>query len=128
LVEPKDRIDLILIASGSEVSLAVEAAKWLAARGANARVVSMPSFRLFDAQDEAYCESVLPKAITARVSIEAGSTLGWHKYVGDCGIAYGLDHFGTSAPAGDIAKAYGFTPEHIADIATSLLREHVNER
>ena len=62
----------------------------------------------------------LPPAIKARVSIEAGATLGWHKYVGDRGVAYGLDHFGTSAPAAAIAKEYGFTPEHIADVATGL--------
>jgi transketolase len=81
----------------------------------------MPSWRLFDQQDAAYRDSVLPPAIKARVSIEAGATIGWHKYVGDRGIAYGLDHFGTSAPAPAIEKEYGFTPEHIADVATGLL-------
>jgi transketolase len=121
LDEPDGRPDVILIASGSEVSLARDAAKVLAARGTKARVVSMPSWHLFDAQDEDYRESVLPEAIEARVSIEAGATLGWHKYVGDHGVAYGLDHFGTSAPAGAIAEAYGFTPDHIADVATGLL-------
>ena len=113
--------DLILIASGSEVHLAVEAAQLLAARGTNARVVSMPSWKLFDAQDEAYRNTVLPVAVKARMSIEAGATLGWSKYVGDRGIAYGLDHFGTSAPGADIAKEYGFTPQHIADVAAGLL-------
>jgi transketolase len=121
LDEPAGRPDVILIASGSEVSLARDAAKLLAAKGTRARVVSMPSWHLFDKQDEDYRESVLPEAIEARVSIEAAATQGWHKYVGDRGIAYGLDHFGTSAPAGAIAKAYGFTPEHIADVATGLL-------
>jgi transketolase len=121
LDEPAGTPDVILIASGSEVSLARDAATLLAAKGTKARVVSMPSWHLFDKQDAAYRESVLPQAIAARVSIEAGATLGWHKYVGDRGIAYGLDHFGTSAPAGAIAKAYGFTPEHIADVATGLL-------
>jgi transketolase len=81
----------------------------------------MPSWHLFDKQDLAYRESVLPSAIRARVSIEAGATIGWHKYVGDAGIAYGLDHFGTSAPAPAIADAFGFTPAHIADVATGLL-------
>jgi transketolase len=123
LVEPSGSIDVILIASGSEVSLAVDAAKLLAAKGTNARVVSMPSWKLFDRQDRAYQESVLPKAVAARVSIEAGATIGWSKYVGERGIAFGLDHFGTSAPAAAIAKEYGFTPEHIADVATGLLAE-----
>ncbi len=121
LDEPAGTPDLILIASGSEVQLARAAAKLLAAKGTKARVVSMPSFHLFDKQDAAYRESVLPAAIKARVSIEAASTFGWHKYVGDRGLAYGLDHFGTSAPAPAIEKEYGFTPEHIADVATGLL-------
>ncbi|MBV8369109.1 MAG: transketolase [Candidatus Eremiobacteraeota bacterium] len=128
LVEPHglrsaqgDLPDLILIATGSEVHLAVDAAKLLAERGTKARVVSMPSWKLFDAQDEAYRNSVLPAEVKARMSIEAGATLGWSKYVGDRGIAFGLDHFGTSAPAADIAKDYGFTPEHVADVAAGLL-------
>jgi transketolase len=121
LVEPAGTPDLILIASGSEVQLAVAAAKLLAAKGSKVRVVSMPSFHLFDKQDAAYRESVLPAAVKARVSIEAAATLGWHKYVGDRGIAYGLDHFGTSAPAPAIEKEFGFTPEHIADVASGLL-------
>jgi transketolase len=121
LDEPAGTPDLILIASGSEVALARAAAKLLGAKGTKARVVSMPSFHLFDKQDAAYRESVLPAAIKARVSIEAASTFGWHKYVGDHGLAYGIDHFGTSAPAAAIEKDYGFTPEHIADVATGLL-------
>ena len=121
LSDPGNAIDLILIASGSEVSLAVDAAKLLAAKGTKTRVVSMPSWELFDRQDAAYRESVLPASVAARVSIEAGSTMGWSKYVGDRGIAYGIDHFGTSAPAGTIAKEYGFTPEHIAEVASGLL-------
>ncbi len=114
-------IDLILIGTGSEVSLAVEAAKLLAARGTKVRVVSMPSWKLFDRQDEAYRESVLPPAVRARMSIEAGATIGWRTYVGDGGIAYGLDHFGTSAPAAAITREYDFTPEHVADVASGLL-------
>jgi transketolase len=121
LQEPDGGIDLILIATGSEVHLAVEAAKLLAAKGTKARVVSMPSWKLFDAQDDAYRASVLPADVRARMSIEAGATIGWSKYVGERGIAYGLDHFGTSAPAAAIAKEYGFTPEHIADVAAGLL-------
>ncbi len=114
-------LDMILIATGSEVTLAIEAAKLLAQRGTKARVVSMPSWELFDKQDEAYRNSVLPPTVEARMSIEAGATLGWAKYVGTRGIAFGLDHFGTSAPAAAIAKEYGFTPEHIADVAAGLL-------
>jgi transketolase len=113
--------DCILIATGSEVSLALDAAKLLTQRGTKTRVVSMPSWELFDAQDESYRRSVLPESVKARVSIEAGATMGWSKYVGDRGIAVGLDHFGTSAPAAAIAKEYGFTPEHIADVAAGLL-------
>ena len=113
--------DLILIATGSEVHLAVDAAKLLAERAQKARVVSMPSWKLFDAQDEAYRNSVLPADVKARMSIEAAATIGWSKYVGDRGIAFGLDHFGTSAPAADIAVEYGFTPQHVADVAAGLL-------
>jgi transketolase len=121
LDEPAGTPDMILIASGSEVSLAREAAKLLAAKGTKVRVVSMPSFHLFDKQDAAYRDSVLPPAIKARVTIEAASTMGWKKYAGDAGITYGLDHFGTSAPAPAIEKEFGFTPQHIADVASGLL-------
>jgi transketolase len=121
LHEPDGGLDLILIATGSEVSLALEGAKLLAGRGTRARVVSMPSTGLFDRQDQAYRDAVLPPGVRARMSIEAGTTFGWHKYVGERGIAYGLDHFGTSAPATDIATEYGFTPQHVADVAAGLL-------
>jgi transketolase len=113
--------DLILIATGSEVSLAVDAAKLLEAKGTAVRVVSMPSWELFDAQDEAYRESVLPRSVRARMSIEAAATLGWSKYVGEHGLAYGIDRFGASAPAAAIAEEYGFTPERVADAASGLL-------
>ena len=121
LVDSAGTPDLILIASGSEVALARDAAKLLEAKGTKTRVVSMPSFHLFDKQDDAYRESILPSSVKARMSIEAASTLGWKKYVGDTGITYGLDHFGTSAPQAAIEKEYGFTPEHIADVASGLL-------
>jgi transketolase len=113
--------DVILIATGSEVSLAVDSAKLLTAKGLKTRVVSLPCWSLFESQSQTYRDSVLPPDVKARVSIEAGSTLGWARYVGDRGIAIGLDHFGTSAPAAAIAKEYGFTPEHIADVAAGLL-------
>ncbi|HTD37369.1 MAG TPA: transketolase [Candidatus Limnocylindrales bacterium] len=114
-------IDVILIATGSEVHLAVDAAKLLAAKGTRARVVSMPSWALFERQDAEYRERVLPAQVKARMSIEAGATIGWAKYVGPHGIAFGLDHFGTSAPAADIAKEYGFTADNIAGIAAGML-------
>ncbi|HTX58889.1 MAG TPA: transketolase [Verrucomicrobiae bacterium] len=109
--------DLILIATGSEVSLAVDAKKLLEQKGVRTRVVSMPSWELFDAQPQAYRDEVLPPGTTARISIEAGATLGWSRYVGDRGIAFGIDHYGQSAPAAALANAFGFTPEAIAKLA-----------
>jgi transketolase len=111
------RPDLILIATGSEVSLALEAKKILDGKGLRTRVVSMPCWELFDAQPQSYRDEVLPPGIGARMSIEAGATLGWAKYVGDRGFAFGIDRFGASAPAAAIAKAYGFTPDNVADLA-----------
>ncbi len=109
--------DLILIATGSEVSLAIDAKKVLLAQGLGVRVVSMPSWELFDRQPDEYKEHVLPREVTARMSIEAGATLGWERYTGDRGITFGVDTFGVSAPAAEIAKAYGFTAENVARIA-----------
>jgi transketolase len=113
--------ELIFIATGSEVALALAAADLLKTRGTEARVVSAPSLELFAAQDEAYREQILPNAVKARVSIEAAATLGWHRWIGDRGIAIGLDRFGASAPAEAIAKEFGFTPDAIAKAAASLL-------
>jgi transketolase len=113
--------DLIFIATGSEVSLALDAAKLLGEKKVAVRVVSMPSWELFAAQDQAYRDSILPPAVKARVSIEAGSTMGWHKWVGDHGLTIGIDRFGLSAPASDIAKELGLTPEAVAKAASSLL-------
>jgi transketolase len=109
--------DLILIATGSEVSLAVDAKKILEGKGVRVRVVSMPCWELFDAQPQSYKDEVLPPSISARMSIEAGATLGWSKYVGDHGFAFGIDHFGASAPAADIARSFGFTPGNVANVA-----------
>ena len=113
--------DLILIATGSEVSLAIDAAKLLTQRSLKARVVSMPCWEYFSAQDEAYRDEILPPAVRARVSVEAAATFGWERWIGDRGIAIGIDHFGASAPAADLAKAFGFTAEHVADVAAGLL-------
>ncbi|MHB8453475.1 MAG: transketolase [Acidiferrobacterales bacterium] len=104
----------IIIATGSEVALAMDAQKLLAAKGKNVRVVSMPSTDLFDAQDAAYRETVLPKGITRRVAVEAGVTDCWRKYVGLDGRVVGLDRFGESAPAGVLFKHFGFSGENIA--------------
>jgi transketolase len=113
--------DAILIATGSEVELAVKAAAALAEKGKNVRVVSMPSTNVFDAQDAAYRESVLPSAVAARVAVEAGVTDGWWKYVGSRGKVVGLDRFGESAPAPALFREFGFTPENVAAAVESVL-------
>ena len=113
--------DAILIATGSEVELAVKAADALAASGKAVRVVSMPSTDAFDAQDAAYRESVLPRAVNTRVAIEAACTAGWWKYVGCQGAVVGIDRFGESAPAGDLFKAFGFTVDQVVATVKGLL-------
>jgi transketolase len=113
--------DAILIATGSEVELAVKAADALAAGGKAVRVVSMPSTDTFDAQDAAYRESVLPRAVTTRVAIEAACTAGWWKYAGCQGAVIGIDRFGESAPAGDLFKAFGFTVDQVVATVKGLL-------
>lgn len=119
--EVKD-FDLILIASGSEVELIVEAEKKLAEQNIKCRLVSMPSFEIFEAQSDEYKESVLPKDKIKRISVEAGSTFGWMKYVGCNGVSIGIDRFGASAPAGTIFKNYGLTVENIIQNAINLVR------
>ncbi len=116
-------MDAIILASGSEVSIALEAAAMLEEADIRARVVSMPCWELFEAQDAAYRESVLPAAVTRRVSIEAGATLGWARYIGAAGIALGVDRFGASAPYEQIYEALGLTPGHLAEAVNSLLDE-----
>jgi transketolase len=110
-----DTFDLIMIATGSEVSLALDAAELLREDGVGVRVVSMPSWELFNRQDETYRNSVLPPSCTARVSIEAGATFGWQRYTGCAGLNIGIDHFGDSAPYKTIAKEYGLTPDAVAE-------------
>lgn len=114
--------DIILIATGSEVALAVSAAEALAADGVNARVVSMPSTDVFDIQDAAYRESVLPAVVTARVAIEAGVTETWWRYVGSHGRVVGLDRFGESAPAEELFEHFGFTTENVVAVAKDALK------
>ena len=112
----------LLIATGSELSIALDAAKLLDARGVSARVVSMPSWELFDAQPEAYRREVLPPEVTARGAVEAGVTLGWERYVGQGGVAIGVDRFGASAPYQTIYRELGITPERVAEEAEALVK------
>ncbi|MBA3365422.1 MAG: transketolase [Actinobacteria bacterium] len=109
--------DVILLATGSEVAVALEAQVLLSARGVDARVVSMPSWELFDAQDAAYRDEVLPPAIRARVAVEAGVAQGWSRYVGDTGRTVTIDRFGASAPGETVLTELGITPERVARAA-----------
>jgi len=113
--------EAIIVATGSEVELALNAADELKAAGKKIRVVSMPSTNIFDAQDASYRESVLPAAVTQRVAVEAGVTDGWWKYVGTHGKIVGLDRFGESAPAGQLFKEFGFTVENVVKNVEAVL-------
>lgn len=121
LRDPKGEPDVILMASGSEVSLIFQAADILAVQGYTARVVSVPCMELFETQTEEYRNQVLPKSIRARVAVEAGASQSWYRYVGLDGEIIGLDHFGASAPAEQLFRAFGFTPEHVAEVALSVI-------
>lgn len=114
--------EVILLSRGSEVHIAHEAYKQLTAEGVKVRLVSLPSWNLFDQQDAAYKESVLPKAVRKRVSIEAGITLGWERYVGFDGVTIGLDHFGASAPYETLYREFGLTVEAVVQAAKGLLK------
>ncbi|MBC7971416.1 MAG: transketolase [Verrucomicrobia bacterium] len=113
--------DVILIGTGSEVGLCVKAAEQLTSEGKKVRVVSMPSWELFEAQDAAYKESVLPKAVTKRLVVEAGISMGWQKYAGDQGDILSVDRFGASAPGGICMEKFGFTLDHVVAKAKALL-------
>ena len=112
--------DTILLASGSEVNLAVKAAKVLAEEGAKVRVVSVPSTDLFDAQDADYKEEILPSNIRRRVAVEMAATQSWYKYVGLDGAVIGIDKFGASAPAQTVIDNYGFTVENVVNVVKGL--------
>jgi transketolase len=114
--------DVILIGTGSEVDLCCKAQAELAAKGIDARVVSMPCTQLFEEQSEAYKESVLPKSVKKRVVVEAACTFGWQKYAGDEGTIIGLDHFGASAPGGVLYKEFGITAENVVAAAEKLAK------
>jgi transketolase len=115
---PEGRPDAILMATGSEVEIVLAAADALAGQGVTARVVALPSWELFEAQDAAYRETVLPPGVTVRVSLEAASTFGWDRYVGSAGVSIGIDHFGASAPASVLYREFGMTAENV--VATTL--------
>jgi transketolase len=119
---PNAKPDLILIATGSEVGLIVAAARELLARKVHARVVSMPSWELFDAQPLEYRDAVLPPSISARLAVEAAASQGWHRYVGDHGDVLGVDRFGASAPGDVLLREYGVTVENVCKRALAMLR------
>ena len=120
--------ELILIGTGSELQLCVAAADALEADGIPTRVVSLPCWERFDAQDEGYRDSVLPPSVRKRVSVEAGVSLGWERFVGDEGAILGIDRFGASAPAATIFDAFGFTAQHVAEIGRSVVRDGLRGR
>lgn len=120
IYEPKSAPTAIILATGSEVSVAVAAAVALEAEGKATRVVSMPSWELFAAQDAAWRDRVLPPSITARVSVEAAATFGWMKWTGGAGTNLGIDHFGASAPGDRLFKEFGFTADRVADAVRAL--------
>jgi transketolase len=118
---PGGKPDIILIGTGSEVSLAVAAREKLVDQKVQARVVSMPSWELFDQQPQAYREAVLPKSVRARLAVEAALSQGWHRYVGDDGDVVAVDRFGASAPGNVVMEKLGFTVSHVVERATALL-------
>jgi transketolase len=120
---PDGKPDVLLLASGSEVSLCLAAHERLKAEGVKTRVVSMPSWELFDDQSQDYRDRVLPPDVTARVSVEQASTFGWAKYVGATGRSLGMHSFGASAPLKELTKKFGFTPEHVVAAVKEQLRQ-----
>jgi transketolase len=118
---PDGAPELILMATGSEVALAIEAQALLTERGVSARVVSMPSWRRFENQPASYRDQVLPPDIGARLAVEAAAPLGWDRYVGLQGAMLGMERFGASAPYRDLMEAFGFTAENVAERALKVL-------
>jgi transketolase len=118
---PGGNPEVILIATGSEVSLAVEAHEKLFAEGIRSRVVSMPSWEIFEHQPKAYRDRVLPPNVKARVAVEQGSIIGWDRYVGSSGRVIGMNTFGASAPLKELQKKFGFEPDHLVLAAKEQL-------
>ncbi len=112
---------MIFIASGSEVSVAVEAHEKLSAEGIRSRVVSMPSWELFEHQPQEYQDEVLPPRVTARVAVEQASTFGWERYIGRSGRIIGMKTFGASAPLKELQRKFGFEPDQVASAAKELV-------
>ena len=121
-------IDLILIATGSELGLAMEASTRLEAEGTRTRVVSLPCWEAFDLQDHAHQDAVLPRGVTQRLTIEAGIGLGWERWAGDGGAIMSIEHFGASAPAATIFEHFGFTVDRVAEVARAVVRGEVRGR
>jgi transketolase len=119
---PGGNPELMLLATGSEVSLCLSVYEQLTAEGRKVRVVSMPSWEIFEKQSAEYRESVLPAAVTARISVEQASTFGWSRYVGHAGKSIGMTTFGASAPLKELEKKFGFTPDAVMAAARSLLQ------
>jgi transketolase len=117
----KKRSDIILIATGSEVHIALEAAERLTENEVNARVISMPSIELFEKQSPEYKEKILPSGKIPRLIIEAGHTMGWDRYLGKKGSIIGMTRFGASAPGGTLMKKFGFTADNIVQKAMELI-------
>lgn len=114
---------MLILASGSEVSLCLEAAEQLKAQGIKARVVSMPSWELFEHQPQAYRDSVIPPSVTARVCVEQASTFGWARYAGLTGEVIGMQGFGASAPLKELQKKFGFTSDNVVAAATRQVQK-----
>jgi transketolase len=123
ILKDSKKLDIILIASGSEVSIAIEAANKLEQKGIGTRVISMLSSEIFDKQSDEYKNAVLPSDIDKRISIEAGSTSFWHKYIGLNGKTIGINCFGESAPGGKLLEYFGFTSQNIVEHAEIILKE-----
>jgi len=128
LRDAKGEPELILIGTGSELQLAFTAAEALEGEGIPTRVVSLPCWELFEAQDHAYRDEVLPPAVRKRVAVEVGVSLGWERWVGDEGAVMGLDHFGASAPAGTIFERFGFTTDRVVEIGRRMVRDGLRGR
>jgi transketolase len=123
-LEDTDQPDIILMASGSEVSLIVEAADQLQNEGIQVRIISMPSWELFELQDAEYQASILPSEIRVRLAVEAGVPQGWEKYVGNDGDILGINQFGASGHSTDVLQKFGFTPDNVVQHAKNLLAKH----
>ena len=121
---PTENPEVILIASGSEVSLAVQAHETLLAEGIRSRVVSMPSWDIFEHQTQEYRDSVLPPKVKARIAVEQASTLGWERYVGTSGRVIGMKTFGASAPLKELQRKFGFEPDRLMMAAKEQLGRH----